>query len=83
MPVTALEFKEESEVVRLKFITNYTKEKQEIEVWTCDNTFVPSFITGLSEDVKKRSEENYHRELRIASKDKFIKYESTNPEWNE
>lgn len=80
------------EPVRIKFMTtlieapakdgNGTKVFLDVEVHLCDEEFIPKGRT--SKTVQDRSEEEYHRDLRLqaAEKGHFVAEESTDPEWN-
>ena len=83
MPCTALKFQTtEGEVKRLKFMTVQTPEHLDVDIFSCNEDFIPEGDAFMTID--KRDEENYHRTLRREATEKghYVSEESTNPEWN-
>lgn len=93
MPCTALRVHDpEKGAVHVKFMTNMveapategdsTKLFLNIEVYLCDENFIPQGTT--SKTIMDRDEEDYHRDLRKQAHEKghFVPEESTDPEWN-
>jgi hypothetical protein len=87
MAITALSIPvQEGLVQHLMFSTIPTQMNPEVlgvTIYQCNEEFVPQKV--LQTTIDKRSEEQYHTELReVASKkNHFVKGHSTNPEWNE
>lgn len=93
MPCTALRVHDpEKGTVHVKFMTNMieapakegdtTKLFLNIEVYLCDEDFIPQGTT--SKTLMDRDEEEYHRDLRKQAHEKghYVPEESTDPEWN-
>jgi hypothetical protein len=82
MPCTAIKFKKEGRDIRLKFMTVPNGDHLDIDVFACDDNFIP--VAGPEMTTMLMNEENYHRNLRKDAHEKgqFVKEESTNPEWN-
>lgn len=78
--------------VRMKFITtpvmlphketNEEKEFTRIEIYSCDENFIPTGTASIS--IHELTEETYHKELRAQASEKnhFVESESTDIEWN-
>jgi hypothetical protein len=86
MASTAIEIKIGDEVQRLLFSTAETLTDLPfiaVTIYQCNEEFVP--IRKLQDTIDKRTEEQYHKELRreSATKEQFKRQFSTNPEWNE
>lgn len=86
MASTAIEIKVGDEIQKLLFTTAPSMSELQIiavTIYQCNDEFVP--IRKLQDTIDKRTEEQYHKELRkeSATKEQFRKQYSTNPEWNE
>jgi len=81
MAVTSLQIEHDGLINRLQFITDQHDVGLHVGVYTCNENWVPTGDPALEGD--KRSEEVFHRELRIKSIEKghFVPEKSTNPEW--
>ena len=82
MAVTAIEVKNEDNISRAKIVTTATDAGLLVEFYGCDE----DWHYGDSPPVQygdTRSEEEYHRFLRINAleKNQFVQSQSTNPEW--
>lgn len=82
MPTTAVKFHKDGRDIRLKFMTVVNGEQLDIDVFACDENFIP--VAGPEMTTMLVDEEKYHRDLRRESNNRgqFVKEESTNPEWN-
>ena len=82
MATTAIRILKSGLAIRTKFITTQQDTHIDIDVFHCDEMFIP--IGKPSLGVDERSEEEYHRTLRTEaySRGQFVPEESTNPEWN-
>lgn len=85
MPCTALKIVEGETVRRLKFLTVPEPDRLVVDIYLCDEDFIPTerLSGGMFMDPPV-IEEEYHKNLRkeSAEKGQFISEESTNPEWN-
>ena len=82
MPATALKILKDGVEQRLIIMTVSTPTGVDVDISLADENFMP---TGtLSIGVDSRREDDYHKELRIAAKEKgqLMSEYSTNPEWN-
>ena len=89
MPVTAIKIESESEGIktlrRLKFMTVADEQGLILDVYLCDEEFIPvNRINGGIFRDPPVIEQEYHTKLRKESfeKNQFVAEESTNPEWN-
>ena len=82
MAITALEVIKDGMKIRTKVFTVQETDKLAVDLYYCNEEWIPKGTPHLSVD--KRTEEEFHRELRSQSKAKghFVPTESTNPEWN-
>lgn len=83
MPTTSLKIPQENGIKRLMFMTTPVNDLLEVDIYFCDEEFVPQ-----GEPVKQVTqikEEEFHKSLRkeALQKDHYIKDFSTNPEWDE
>lgn len=81
MAVTAVKIEQNGKIVRMKFMTVQTKDHLDVDVFSCNEEFIPIGEPAMGLD--PREEEEYHREMRIKAIEEghFIPYESTHPEW--
>jgi len=83
MPTTAVRIKNlRGEEKRLKFMTVQNGTQLDIDIYVCDDNFIPIGDPHMS--ALEVDEEFYHRNLRkdsIAHGD-LVKEECTNPEWH-
>ena len=83
MATTAIRITKDGNISRLKFMTVWNGQFLDVDVYHCDEKFLP---TGTPlQGVDPREEKEYHMELRKESKARgqFVPEESTNNEWNE
>lgn len=85
MPITCIKLKTKEGDQNLMFTTVPSARIEnvtEVTIYICDDEFVPQ--AKLQETMDKRTEEEYHRELRQEAtiRNQFINQHSTNPEWN-
>jgi len=82
MPLTSIKLDWNGTERRLQFITEQHETGLYVAVQACNEEWKP--VTPPTETTDVRTEEVYHRELRLeASKQgNFVPQYSTNPEWN-
>jgi hypothetical protein len=85
MASTAIEIKVGDVTERLMFTTIAVPGETPVlavTIYKCNDEFVP--VKKLQNTIDKRTEEEYHTELRkeAATKEQFKRQYSTNPEWN-
>lgn len=83
MACTALKItKDDGTVVRVKFMTVATPTHTDVDIYPCNETFIP--IGEPEMGVSEKDEESYHKELRSQASEKgqYVPEESTDPHWN-
>ncbi len=82
MPCTAIKIEKDGEIKRVKFITFGHATHTDVDIYNCDEDFLP--VGDPAAGVDKRLEAEYHIELRQEAHDRgqFIPGESTDPQWN-
>lgn len=83
MPCTAIKIeKNDGTVFRLKFLTIGNPTHTDVDVYRCNDDFIP--IGEPESGMDERDEETYHKELRIKASEKgqFVPEQSTDPNWN-
>lgn len=83
MPATTIRIKRDSGESRLMFITDQVDNTLTINVYPCDENYIPKG-KPITSTIVGRNEEDYHRNLRkdASEKDQLMKGYCTNPEWN-
>jgi len=81
MAVTAIQAEKNGKIVRMKFMTVQTEDHLDVDVFSCNEEFIPIGEPAMGLD--PREEEEYHRQLRTGAilHGQFIPNESTHPEW--
>lgn len=82
MPCTAIKIEKDGKIQRLKFLTVAHEIYTDVDIFECDEDFIPRGNPAMGVD--KRLEDEYHIELRkeAARWGQYVPEESTNPEWN-
>lgn len=82
MPVTSIKTVQGDKETNLQFLTTSVGELLEVEIYLCNDQWIPQIKIGRSID--NRSEEDYHKELRKDAHDReqLVKKYCTDPEWN-
>ena len=82
MPVTSIKATQGDKETHLQFITTSIDSLLEVEIYLCNEQWIPQLKVGRSVD--ERSEEEYHKQLRKDAYDReqLVKKYCTDPEWN-
>ena len=83
MPATTIKIEKDGTETRLMFITDQVDKTLTINVYPCNESYIPQG-RPVTSTLIDREEEDYHKNLRkdAMERDQLVKGFCTNPEWN-